>query len=217
MRHVFSGPGAADKYERMGKWICAAIYAQNKALDWCETRGVKLTKAAAEGVNSAGGFLVPPELAQAIIDVRDYYGAFRRRARLVPMGSDIVSIDRRIGGAATFFNAENAAISETNPNWDKIDLSAKKMGSLVRLPSELEEDALPDIVDAVANEIGFAFAQTEDDCAFNGDGTSKYGGMTGCLQWANDGNHAKMKVTAASGHNTYLTLDSTDLGSLIAS
>jgi HK97 family phage major capsid protein len=31
-----------------------------------------------------------------------------------------------------------------------------------------------------------------------------------------DGNHAKAKVTAAANHNTFLTLDSTDLGNLMS-
>jgi HK97 family phage major capsid protein len=95
-----------------------------------------------------------------------------------------------------------------------VQLTAKKLGALVLLSSELDEDAIVGMVDYVANEIAWALAAKEDDCAFNGDGTSAYGGMSGVTKLALDGNHAKAKVTAASGHNTFALLDGADLGAL---
>jgi HK97 family phage major capsid protein len=97
---------------------------------------------------------------------------------------------------------------------DGVQLTAKKLAALVTLSSELDEDAIVEMVDYVANEIAWAMASKEDDCAFNGDGTSTYGGMKGVTQLAVDGNHAKAKVTAATGHNTFALLDGTDLGNL---
>jgi HK97 family phage major capsid protein len=82
---------------------------------------------------------------------------------------------------------------------DGVQLTAKKLAALVTLSSELDEDAIVEMVDYVANEIAWAMASKEDDCAFNGDGTSTYGGMKGVTQLALDGNHAKAKVTAATG------------------
>jgi hypothetical protein len=84
------------------------------------------------------------------------------------------------------------------------------IGSLVRISSELEEDAIVDIVDTIANEIGVAFAALEDDCAFNGDGTSTYGQMRGISTIVLDGNHNKAKVTASA--NTYGALIAADIG-----
>jgi HK97 family phage major capsid protein len=52
-------------------------------------------KAQAEGVNTAGGFLVPSEFETAIIDLREEYGLFRNECRMVPMGSDSMTIPRR--------------------------------------------------------------------------------------------------------------------------
>jgi HK97 family phage major capsid protein len=216
---AFPGHGADvdTKYERSGQWLLATIYNSDRAKIWCSTNNVPLRKAMGEGINSNGGFVVPQELSKAILDIREYYGAFRRRARLVPMASDNTSVARHTGGASSaFFTAENTAASETTLSLDKIELTARKIGSLVRISSEVEEDAASDMVDFVTNEIGYAFAQKEDDCAFNGDGTSAYGGMRGIGTIVLDGNHASAKVTAASGHNTFLTLDQTDLANLIS-
>jgi HK97 family phage major capsid protein len=90
MRKAFpgSGPEVAERYERSGKWLLAALYGSKDARDWCDRKGVKIVKATGEGIGSAGGFLVPHELERAILDLRDTFGAFRRRACVWPMGSD---------------------------------------------------------------------------------------------------------------------------------
>lgn len=219
-----SGPEVDARYQRSAQWLLAAIYGNEKAKAWCAMNGLPLAKAAGEGIGSAGGFLVPTDLANAILDLRDHYGAFRRRARLVPMASDTTAVVRRPGGTGAFFMAENntaGTSSETSANSDLINLTAKKIGSLVRLSSELEEDAAVDIVDFVANEIALAFAAQEDDCAFNGDGSSTFGKMRGIGTIILDGSHNKAKVSAASGHNTFGTsgsaIDATDLANLLGS
>ena len=211
-----SGPEIEARYQRAGQWILATIFARDNALAWCKANGVRITRAADETINSSGGFLVPNELARAILDIRDYYGAFRRRARVVTMASDATHVPRHTGGPTAFFTAQNNTVSAGTLSLDTVALSTKKIGTLVQLSSELEEDSIDEIVDFVANQVAWAFAAKEDDCAFNGDGTSTYGVMTGICTWALDGNHGKAKVTAASSHNTFLTLDTTDLGSLVS-
>ena len=209
------GPDIEARYQRAAQWLLAAIYHSEKAATWCKANGVMLVKAAGETIGSSGGFIVPTELANAILDLRDYYGAFRRRARIVPMASDTTSVPRRPGGTGASFVGENNSSTETSANSDSINLTAKKITSLVKLSSELEDDAAVDMVDFVANEIALAFAAKEDDCAFNGNGTSGYGHMRGLGPIALDGAHNKAKVTAATGHNTFALLDSTDLTNLI--
>src|SRR6266403_1412329 len=208
-----SGPEIEAQYQRAGQWLLAAIYENEKAASWCKSNGIGLTKAAGESIGTAGAYLVPHELANAILDIRDMYGAFRRRARLVPMASDNATVPRRTGGLSTTFFTENAPVTATNTFIDQISLTAKKIGSLVQIPSELEQDAATDIVDFIANEIGAAFAAQEDDCAFNGDGTSTYGTMRGLSNIVLDGNHAKAKVTASVA--LYSTLVAADLGALM--
>src|SRR5690348_13260672 len=119
------GPEVDDRYQRSAQWLRATLYRNEKALDWCSRNGVTIAKAASEGIGSSGGFIVPPDLAKAILDLRDQYGAFRRRTRIVPMGSDNTHIPRRPGGTAAFFVGENASVSESTANVDQIELTAK--------------------------------------------------------------------------------------------
>src|ERR1700741_5007848 len=89
-----TGPEVDGRYQRAGQWLLATIYGNEKASAWCKANGVPLVKAAGEGIGSTGGFLVPAELSNAILDIRDSFGAFRRRARLVPMASDNTTVPR---------------------------------------------------------------------------------------------------------------------------
>lgn len=213
-RRAFAGPDAEARYERAGKWLLATIFHDGSARDWCKQFGVPIRRAANEGIDQQGAFLVPVELARAIADIRETYGAFRRRALVYPMASDTTDIARRTGGTTASFIAANAAAPASGPNLDSVNLSAKKIGALVTVSSELEEDSIVNLVDFIANELAWAFAQKEDDCAFNGDGTSTYGGMRGIGQIVLDGNHAVAKVVA--GQNTFAALNAADLGGLIA-
>ena len=67
-----------------------------------------------------------------------------------------------------------------------METAQHKLAILARASSELFEDSAPDLGEFLTSEIGYAFATKEDDCGFNGDGTSTYGGMTG-LQRKTDG------------------------------
>lgn len=213
-----SGPEVEARYERSAQWLLATVWGRKIARDWCDRKGVMIKAATGEGIGSQGGFLVPVELENAILDLRDSYGAVRRRARVWPMASDVSKFPRRVatGGAAAYFFAEGAAATATQFVADSVDLTAKKLGALVTLSNELDMDSAYDLVDYVANEAAWALAAKEDDCAFNGDGTSAYGGINGIAHQALDGNHGIAKVTAAAGHNTFALLNETDLAALMA-
>lgn len=209
------GPEVDHRYTCAAQWLRAAVFESQEAREWCGKNGLRFVKAPTESIGSSGGFLVPTVLANAILDLREQYGAFRRRARIVPMASDNVHVPRRPGGTGAYFLSENGTAQESSASIDLLGLTARKIGTLVKLSSEVEEDADRDMVDFVANEIAYAFAALEDDCGFNGDGTSTYQGIRGLTKIVLDGSHAAAKVTAASGHNTFLTLDATDLANLM--
>jgi HK97 family phage major capsid protein len=132
---------------------------------------------------STGGALVPVEMEQSVIDLRDTYGVARRLVRVRPMASDQKNIPRRKGGlTAYFFNDDDGVgITSSDKGWDNVNLAAKKLGVLARIGEDLEEDAIIDVVDDLAQEMAYAFAVKEDQCLLIGDGTSTYGGMQGFI------------------------------------
>jgi HK97 family phage major capsid protein len=208
---AFTGAGAEQRAERCGMWFNALV-GQDRARAWCIDHGIGLTKAAGELTDSGGGFLSPVDFDAAIISVREAMGAWRQGAEVRPSRSDGQVRPRRVAGLTANFVSEGTAIPESSFSLDAIESTQRKMAVLGRASAELFEDSAADLAEFLASEIGYAFATKEDDCGFNGDGTSTYAGISGL---ANKLVGMKGAIAAASTHNTFLTLDATDLGNLV--
>lgn len=227
---AFKGPVDGDGFDaeerayRSGMFILAALLkdhsAHQVAREWCLANGMATNlKAQAEGVNSAGGFLVPIQFETAIIDLREEYGMFRQECRMVPMGSDTMTIPRRVSGVTAYWVGENSQITESQKGWGQVQLVAKKLGALSRMSTELAEDAVISIADDLAQEMAYAFAQAEDSAGWNGDGTATYGGIVGVknkLGGTIGAGQFAGAMDAASGHDTFAEIDATDLSNLMA-
>ena len=174
-RHLKS----AEEAYRFGRFIMAAR-GHRKSLDWCQSNGI-VTKGHTESVNSAGGFLVPDEFESSLISLRERYGVFRRNAKNVPMTSDTKRMPRRKTTLTAYAVGEAAAGTESQQVFDQVNLVAQKFMVLTTASNELNEDAIVNLGDDIANEIAYAFALKEDECGFNGDGTSTYGGIVGVI------------------------------------
>ena len=209
---AFTGPRAEQKAERVGYWL-KALDGQDAALAWCLENGISLTKATSENTNVAGGFLAPQDFDAAIISVRETVGAFRQGAEIRPTRSDGQIRPRRTGGATANFVAEAAAIPESSVQFDAVESAQKKMAILIRASDELFEDSEPDLGEFLTSEIGYALAAKEDDCGFNATGTSAFAGISGL---ATKPVGLKSSVAAATGHNTFLAIDTTDIANLMA-
>jgi len=155
----------------------------------CKTMGIPLQwkdwddevvgKVSVDKVDYAAGFLVPDEFSNVLIDLREKYGVIRRNANVVPMSSDTKSIPRRRSGVTTYYEDEGVTIPDSDMNFDRVKLTARKLTALTKLSSELEEDAVLNMADTVAADIAWAFANREDSAGFLGDSTSTYAGITG--------------------------------------
>jgi HK97 family phage major capsid protein len=175
---------AVEKAFRFGNWI-AACRGNRKALNFCEAKGINV-KGHTEGVNSAGGYLVPEEFETDLITLREQFGVFRQRARIRPMGSDTLRVPRRSNGLTAYFVGEATAGTESTQTFESVLLVAKKMQVLATVSNELNEDAFVNL-DDLAGEISYAFAKKEDECGFIGDGTSTYGGIQGVCDVLSNG------------------------------
>ena len=207
---AFKGEGADLRAYKAGMWL-SAVKGSVRAIQWCTDHGMPMQwlNIATEGTNTAGGYLVYDELDNAIIDLKNEYGVFRRNARMVPMTSDVKNRPRRTGGLTAYFVGEGTAGTESTKAWDKVSLVAKKLMVLTKVANELNEDAIISIADDIISEIAYAFAYKEDECGFNGDGTSTYGGITGVrnslISEACTGGVGTGAVTAGSGLTRYDT------------
>lgn len=210
--------GTGENAERAayvaGQFLLATIGKSEKAAEWCKGHGIntRFQGALQEGSNTLGGFVVPTEMERSVIILREERGVLRREAMVVPMSTDSMTLPRRSGGITAYFVGENTAGTASDPTLDQIQLSVKKLMAYTTMSSEVSEDAIISLGDWVTSEIAYAFADKEDSCGFNGDGTSTYGGMTGLKNAVAAGS----KVTAASGHTGFETLTLSDFHSMTA-
>jgi HK97 family phage major capsid protein len=169
---------SVDEAYRFGRWAMACI-GSTKSAQWCADHDILVTKGHTENVNTAGGYLVPDEFENSLITLRDQFGVFRQNARIVPMSSDVKRMPRRNGTVTAFFVGEASAGTQSQQQFDQVNLVAKKLMVLSKISSELNEDNVVSLGDELASEISYAFALKEDQCGFNGNASSTFGGIIG--------------------------------------
>jgi HK97 family phage major capsid protein len=185
----FMGAGAEVRAYRFGQWFIAGPLARLHAgaasqlvagaQSFCRDHGVTVERAHTSTVNESGGFLVPAEFTADFVDLRERYGVFRRNARVVRMATEDQHSLRRRGGLKAYPLGAGESFTESEARWDGIELHARKWGVLTRYEAELSEDAITNFGDELAGEMAYAFALSEDECGFTGDGTSRYHGIAG--------------------------------------
>lgn len=193
---AFKGPNAQVEAYRSGRFLAAVLYNHAKSRQWCHEHGVEIRvdndtdqRAMGEGINTAGGFLVPDEFEQSIIDLREEYGSARQNCRIRPMASDHSNEPKKIGGLKAYPRGENKAAKESNQSWGNVELTAKCWDVLVRYSNELSEDTLISLAEDLAIDGALAFATSEDESCVDGDGTSTYHGIVGFRSLMIDGSH----------------------------
>lgn len=205
---AYHGPNAERTAYLAGQFFLAALFNNQRAAQWCRDFGLdtRIQAALSEGTDSAGGVLVPVEVEQAIIDLRETYGVFRRRAKVVPMARDTKTQPVRQSGITASWVGENDEISAGDKAWKQLNLVARKLAALTRYSTELGEDATISIGDDLTKEFAHAFAVAEDTAGFIGDGSATYGHQTGLKNAIQAGSI----YTALAGNTTFGTLDLED-------
>lgn len=164
--------------------IVARLYNRgedSQAVAHCERRGwgMHISNSAYEGSGSAGGYLVPPQVSQRIIDTRENVGIARRVCSIQPMTGDSMSIPKRTSGLTVYYPNELQTITDSDKSWQLISLAAEKRAVASKISQELVDDALISIVDNVFQEMAYALALREDQELISGDASSSYGHVNG--------------------------------------
>lgn len=214
---AFKGEHSKLDAYKSGQFLLATLGNNAKARQWCDEHGVQCL-AQSEGINTAGGYLVPDEMSAGIIDLREEYGVFRREARVLSMSGDSIYVNRRVSGLTAYWVGEGTAITDSSKVFDQVQMTAKKLGALTYWSSEVNEDALINWADDLSKEMAYAFALKEDQCGFLGDGTSTYAGIHGIatkINAASGVTYAGSIVTAATGNTAFSTLDLDDFEKVV--
>ena len=151
-----------------------------------------------EGTDASGGYLVPTEYDERLIEALDHENVIRSLATVIQ-----TSGERKINVAASKPAAswveENGELVFGDATFDQVILDAYKLSVAVKVSEELLADNAYDLESFLINAFGRAIANAEEEAFIIGDGTSK---PTGILHPTKGG---QVGVTAASA--TAITAD----------
>jgi len=145
-------------------------------------------KALSEGNDSAGGFLVPPDMQAEMLARTAQRSVFRRLARIVNTSRDKVIFPRvapasatasglASGGGSVFSSAfiggwvgETPAFTETDPVFGTFEINIRKIRVATKLSNDFIADAVINVASWLAQNGAENMALVEDQGFINGDG-----------------------------------------------
>ncbi|MDF1843369.1 MAG: phage major capsid protein [Rubripirellula sp.] len=123
---------------------------------------------------------ISPTTNAAFIAQRENFGSFERNTRVVPVENTVVTFPRIYSSTTGYWvGSDEAEITESDMTFDAVTGHLRKLGVLTRFSSELDADSVADAGAIVLADVAAEFARMIDEAAFNGTGTSAYGGVTG--------------------------------------
>ncbi len=155
------GPDAA--VDTLRKWGYA-----KEADMWKASR----EKALASNDPVAGGFLVPTQFSQEVIELLRPAAVVRSlNPMTLPMPTGGVKIPKITDGVTGSYIGENANLGKTEPKFGQISMSFKKLGALVPISNDLIRYSSPAADTIVRDDIVRAMAQREDKAFIRDAGT----------------------------------------------
>lgn len=224
----FNEPNGEYLAYGFGMWMLSTFAGQQlgqvpqMARNWCADHGLRMQAAdprdwaSLAGQHSGfevGGFTVPDQYDARLIRLVEEYGTFRQYAERVPLTGDTYERPIRTGGLTAYFTSDQAEadITESRATGTLAIMNAKTLATLTPVGNNLNEDAVISWADFIFQEIAFAFANKEDECGWNGDGSDTYGGIQGVLTKVLAGS----VYDAITAHTAFSTLTMADFEGML--
>lgn len=181
---------------------------QNRAADnykkafWNMMRGklnIEVQNTLTIGIDTQGGYLVPDEFENTLLQALEEENVFRRIASVIKTSNRDMRIPMIAAHGTAAWADEGAAITESDEVFGQIYIGAHKLATMLKVSEELLGDSGFDFPKYIAGEFARRIGKAEEAAFIAGDGNSKPSGIlveTG---------GAELGVTAASA--TAITAD----------
>ncbi len=134
--------------------------------------GDVVARALGTSVGSAGGFLVPPEMSAEIIELlRPASTVMALEPNILPMPSGNLMIPRIQGGSTAGYVGENQPTQGSQPQFGMVQLSAKKLTSVVPISNDMIRFPAASTDAIVRNDMVLSIAMRADLAFLRGQGT----------------------------------------------
>jgi HK97 family phage major capsid protein len=140
---------------------------------------------------------LPSEFFSEIRELISEFGIARRYLMRFPIGRGTARPPRFKTRPAFGSIAMSAAFSEKSPQIDFASLESHKVGGIVRIPRELDEQSIVPMGQFMARYGAIEFARAEDTWAFLADGSGTYESVKGITKIALDNSKNQQPAGAA--------------------
>jgi HK97 family phage major capsid protein len=165
-------------------------------------------KAMAAGEAIAGGFLVPDQFSQDVIDLLRPMSVVRGLGPVsMPMPTGTMRVPKITSGSTGYYIGENSTITKSQVATGQLTLTWKKLAALVPISNDLLRFSSPGADAIVRDDMVRSIAQRENAAFLRGDGTSA--SPKGLRYWAPAAN------IIAANSTVNLANVTVDLGKLI--
>jgi len=142
-----------------------------------------VVKAYGTTTQAGGGALAFMQFIPDVIQNFVQYGVSRQLAQVWPMTQEIAYIPKQTGIQTVSYPAQSGTISQsTGVTFSNVALTAKTGTCIIKASMQLMQDANILIANNFMEQLVRAFAYTEDQAMFNGNGEAALGGVIGLYQ-----------------------------------
>jgi len=127
-----------------------------------------ITKALNEATSAQGGYLVPDEFSNKLLALIQQKTITMDDLDVRKMVSDVQYIPKVTSGTTAYWVTETGSITESNPGYGQITLTAKKVASLVQASSEVLEDNNVDLANHLVEQMATDLALAIDGAVLTG-------------------------------------------------
>ncbi len=221
----FTGDGPSRRPDNslgLGFGRCLRAFARSKAdglgrngvikilNDWGDKPSAKFyeEKALAASDATAGGFLVPPQFSQELIEFLRPASVVRKLGpMIIPMPTGTFRIPKMTVGITASYIGENLPAPKVQPQFGNVTLTFKKLACVVPMSNDLMRYSSPGADAIVRDDVVNGMADAENRNFIRGDGTAAT--PRGFLNWCLPAQNVPGNVTSNLANIT------ADLGTLI--
>lgn len=130
-------------------------------------------KAMGEGTDSAGGFLVPPEVSDTLIPIRDSASVLRQLFTSQPIESDTIRFVAQDSGLAVAWTAEFAEKIQSDLSFSEFEAHVFTAAGLATVSNQLLKDAKWNVDRLITADLAKRFVHLEEQAFINGSGVGQ--------------------------------------------
>jgi HK97 family phage major capsid protein len=147
---------------------------------------------------------LPVQYGSEIKELISEFGIVRKRMSPYPIGMGTAK-PPRMGTRPAFGSiAMSAAFTEKSPTLGFASLESHKVGGLVRLPREIDEQSIVPMGQFLARYGAIEFARAEDTWGLLADGSGTYENVVGVVKYATDNSKSVVLVDDTGPHDATL-------------